>query len=1465
MPSPRLIASAIAIAAVVACHPRAATEPGAGGDGSGPPPTVDIAPGGIPEPEPYHGVLLGPAESELPALTSAEPEEITFPVDGPRYLYGRAGTKRRRPNAPGRHGDLRIAIDTPYQLFGRSSSYAHVVAWRPDGTPAAGARVYIGRRSIGRTDPSGTLVFQLQLSPATDDDEDFDYGQDSLFVIDGKRRCGAVAFSPYERTKTFATDRLFVYADRGVFQPGETVHVRAIGWRLRHDYSPLHDAEVEFLLRDDKRHTVAAAVGTTDEFGVTSVDLDIPLTAESGNYVLRVGYGEERATTKLQVRHFEPPTLGIEHDLGRFLLATDIAPMELAMTLRLPGGSAVKSAQLRAVARDSDGDLVVSLEREVKGNGPHRFVIDADDVRRLIERSDMGRSASITVEATDAQGRHSEVIQPMVVTNNPFEAVLETDRDEYSTGDPVTIVAKVRDRAGVPLRNTALVLRQDGRETPLRATTDDDGMASFELTMPSASTSVALLRPGQSAELSSTELRWHAPVPMRTELGSPVIKERTPTRVRVRFPAGFRPAERFVHMDITDTSGAIVGSTLLPVAEDHGETVATGTFTSPSWGSMLLTFFALGERTGAKTKELGLMVAGQDLVVQTDRELQVTLHGVPARARPGDMLDVTAEVLDHAGQPADVSVGAAVVDKNILRMSDPLRTTPMDRFYDPLLRTMSTTGSKMLTWPVVSRNWGKTRLHDIALPPFDWTPAGTVESCRSHWDDEDLEAAGAGLGTIGLGNTGLIGKGGGGGSGRLSGRERARITIRTRFPATSLWEPHLRGKGEVSIRGRLPDQMGEQELVVVASDKHGGVGLARKTLEIDQEIYGRAQLPTTTVVGESLSIPVMVHNGTATAGRFDVGAKIGKRRSTASLTVPAHGDASVEVPLRFDRAGHRALRLTTSPHGGTPADIVSRKVRVTPAGVALPDRRSATVSGASPTELTLVVPPGQRSEAHLRVELPAVTTGLLGLDGVLDTIGDDPWSLASDLTTAVLVLELAKRHEVQTPKVQELRASVLAATSMLARVQASNGGFSYWRNGEASPYVTAQVLEGLLEAKRIGLPVHDDVITRASRFLAIHLRKGLPVDAVAIGWWEGSTAAVREGLGAEIFDILTRVPTKLRSKKVQTQLDRRKVHYDRLLENERLDPQTASHALLGSLRMGGIEPTKARAVIGRLLAARDGDHWEPSWFHAYGGRVDATLAVLRAMHEVDPSGFQVDQRDALSWILATRPAWGDWHNDAGTAAALRALALVGAAPEASPATLSITLDGKPLSTLKVDPDDPVGSTLAAQHIDLGGSLGPGTHRVTVDYDGTLEPVATLVTRTWTRGAAAKQKAGGLSLQATAVGTADVGGAVVMFVTAEGKRLGGSTIVVSGSGLLEADLAALARATGRGGAIASVRPNEEGLALTIAPGVDETTVAIPFVAARPGKGRLPAVGLVPATVDETARALVVDPGALEVTK
>lgn len=1417
---------------------------------------------------------LGPAEVD--ATSEGEPVRtaIAFKDTGPERLLGSRGDGRRRPSAPGNAGQLRVAIDTPYQLFGRASSYLHLVAWREDGRPAAGSRVFVGRRSVGRTNADGTLVFRYN-KPKSDDADGGFSSQETLFVIDGNGRCGAAEFTPYQRTESFASDQLYIYTDRGVYRPGETVHVRAIGWRLEADYVPIVGGDVELVLRDRSGHSIAAATIHTDEFGTGDADLEVPLTADAGDYDLAIAYGTARETTDLQIRRFQSPQLRIDHTLPRHI-TRDVATLDFTVDARPTTGGALGKAHLEIELSSPTGH-VTKIERDISGKGPHAFTIAKDELAAL--RKDVAEGASIRAAITvrDARGRQDSALRFVSVASNPYVAVLEPDKDAYSTGDEVVVVARVSDIDDVAVRGRAVVFVR-GDKTELTATTDDRGFATFRFPMPSRPQDLELRIADVETALTSAHLAWQEAAAMMTTLDAPVVRERTTVKLTARFPRGHEPADRRVHVDLTDTSGAIVGATVLRATKHKDGWVATGQIEAPTWGSSLFTFFALGKgeldprEKGSEPQrgKLGLLVAGQQIAVVPDRELEIELRDVPERAAPGDALEVAAVVRDRRGRSVEFAATAALVDSAVLALNDPLEVTPMDRFYDPDLRTLATTGAQMLTWPVVTRNWGDNRW-DVALPPFAFLGPGESTSCRDHWDAQDIRVAeamvsgagglglfgtgsgggGTGEGTIGLGSVGTIGHGG-------RGAAVPKITVRKRFSDTSLWDATLKGRGEATIRATLPDTIGEQELVVVASDRGGGVGVARKRISVDQPLFVEADLPDVMIAGETLEIPVVVQNRTKANAAIALSLRSGSAAARTAQIDVGQGDT-----------GGAALRLTALPVGtgrvvveasdkATHLDRVERDVQVIPAGVPITTRRTEIARKDTPAKFT--VEGSENTTAHLRIDVPAVTAAFIGLDALLATISDDPWALAGDLSSAAILLKLADRHGTKGPQIDALRKQLVAAVAMTARVQRDNGAFAYWRNGAPSPYVTALVLDGLLDAREAGVRVPAKTIAAAAKFVGDELPTGKLAAMPDIGWWEGDDAQTRRAIESEILAVLARLEAR-EQKDITGPLA---AMMKRALETLRTshDVRAIAGAVTGLSRLGAMG--SLRDVAKRLVAARDDGHWEPTWFSAWGGTIEATAAVLEILAAASDTEFAEEKRDGLRWLLATRDSWGTWHNERGTVAALRAIAAVGA-PRIEGTTVVVVRAGdEVIARAQLDAADPLAGARALAHLDLPIAATAGKHRIVVEVSGPVAPSVTLVESRWNPGTAGRASRGGLVLEASGKPKLTAGAASTMTITAKGRQLGGATIRIAHSGLVDVDLAELAEQIGRGGPIAELRRRADGIELRIAPTTSAIELTVPVLGHRRGTGHWPAVALTPSNSRGVVpQSLAVDPGALVV--
>ncbi|MBA2664909.1 MAG: hypothetical protein H0U74_21655 [Bradymonadaceae bacterium] len=1398
------------------------------------------------------GVAKEHAEAAAGAKSGLGPQ-------GPDILVGLASAGRVRPHlerVPAAEEGLLVVIDTPYEIFEEQGTYIHVGAWQTDGAPAIEASVYIGESEVGRTNAFGSLVF---LYPPKGADASI-LGRHEITVIDKNNPYlqGQVAFSPYMRTASFASDHVYVYTDRGIYRPGESVRVRAIGWHLREDYGPLLDATIDFVLKDDRGEVVAGGQRVTDEFGVTSIDLKLARTVREGLYTLEVGYEQERQTARIQVKEFKTPAISIEHTLGRFF-PSYLKELGFDVTLKPGPGGAIEGARVSASAKIG-GTERESLSLAVKGQGPHRLVFSEAQITKLKDLLGEGQFLTMTLSVEDSAGRRDSLDREMRFTSNPFTAVLETDKAQYTTGDAVQIMAKLGDLDGAPVRTKDLELRVG--KAKFKAQTNASGVARFALVMPAASAQVSLHAEGVKQALAESTLNWVKPREMSSHIAEPVIKERAFASVVVYFPTEVEPISPVVHMDVVDTSGAIVNAVLLHIERVDGKFVARGQFEAPSWGSMLLTFFALGRVRGSVDPgdgspahhRIGLLTEGQNLVVEPNKTLTITLGELPASARPGQALAFNAAITNPRGEPVRASVGAAIVDGRIIALKDPLEVTPMDQFYHPALRTMSTTGAQILTWPVVSRNWG-AEMDDIALPPFPFHEggplvAGYYESGASY----GIGSMGAAEMSAEVGGLTMKGSGaGGGGVGQSAERTRqgrgeepapVTITVRTRFDETSLWAPNLRADGTVEIKATLPDSISEQEIILIASDAAGGVGVLRRRIEVTTPLYAHADFPRVLRVGESVDVNVFVENRSGASQKLLAqahGDGLQIDQEERALVIGSGAVAHEVYTVRADKAG--TVRYAFKVSNGALEDLVEGSVRVVPAGAPMLETVAGQASEDKPFVASWVI--GEQTagnDAYLNVAFPSITAAFVGIQAFGATLRDTPLSMASDLVSAALLLQYAQRFEVRSKEIEALRERVMSATSGLQFAQHKDGAFAFWRNGATSPYVTAWALEAMLEVVKLDVPVEPHAIERAADWLARNIAGHALISVDDIAFWQGDSAAVRLGLTAQVFDVLTRVPEELRTSHVQEAIRELAAFYkDYLLTQSSPEPLTAGHALMGLGRLGLIDAEQTQLIVQNMVERRDRGHWEPSWFHAYGGRIEATVAVVGALHQINPNGFHAEKRDALNYILSTRDAWGSWHNERGTAAAIRALLLVGQPGEQARATVTVTLDGHVIKQVELDPADPFGSTIALSHLDLGQNLSAGRHEVEVKYDGKLSPSVVLASRTWVVPAPAKARSAGFGLWLEGPKTVRSGEPVDLTVRfANHRSRGQASVLITPSGLLEVDFARLEALVLVGEVLASYRVSDRGLELDIRPGFDAAEFVVPFQAVRSGRAALPAV-------------------------
>lgn len=1360
---------------------------------------------------------------------------------------------------------LLVVIDSPFQIFTGTGSFLHVAAFTALGEPAVGADVYLDGSSVGRTDDHGTLVFRWGVDRSEGSSRRERNRIEVRWEHGGWQWGGGVSFRAGSRTSSFASDQIFVYTDRGVFNPGDTIHVRTIAWHLASDYEPLEEADVELVLTDPQGRVVAAGQVHTDSYGIGATDLPLPTQAAEGLYELEASYESTTTQARLRVMRFTPPLIRIEDTLGRYFTGHQ-PELSFEVTLGYFTGAEFVSGRL-IVEFLVEGSSRFRTEQEVLSAGPHRLTLDSESltaIRRGLAEDDL---VEVNIRVTDRYGRSDDVTRELVYTRNPYVAIIERDRDEYRPGDPVELVVRLTDRDRVPVRHAEVsLLLSDDRL--LVATTDEQGTAQISLVMPSRELQVQLMLEDVGFPVASTRLALEGSTPMRSHIAQAIVVQERPVQIAVSFPGRFVPAERVVHVDVVDTSGGLVQSVLVPIIERDGRYLAEGSFIAPSWGSMLLTLFCLGRDEAAGEPGhpgetmLGLLTEGQNLVVHPDRQLSIHLDGVPEQMGPGEPFTARIEVTDGQGNPVEATLGASVVDLAVIGLKDPLRISPIDLFYNPRLRVLSTTGSSILTWPVVSRNWGDSR-RDVALPPFPFRPGGVIVAALADKAKEGEIEEEPGQEADDLSDYAWDDR-------RTELEEPPTLIIRTDFEATSLWLPFLQASnGSAVFDGQVPDSITMQQFTLVASDRQGRIGVLRQPVQVTQPLFVQADLPDRLTLGDEVQARVGVQNTTQAPVSLQVALTSEDLQVSPALVrleVPAQGTGVASFTVRPVRVGsHRIAARAWSPDY---QDGEQREIWVQPLGVPTVVSERQQLTSSHPASFAIGVPSGgQMTTVTLNLTFPAVTAAFAGLAAMRSRLtSPDAFGLGGEVISAALLYRHHRHQGGDPTQLDRERAALSRARGDLLATQRPDGGWGFYWDYDSNPYVTAYCLQALIALERADLYAPPQAYHRSVQFLAGVLGSDGLYDMTAIAFWEGNSEAVQRGMTAEIFAILAELPRRGRTPTWRRLTERLTSTHLVYLDLPSPDVMTEANALLGlyrSSQAGVVELDPARLVeaAGRLDRLRQTGYWEPSWFNAYGGTIEATVAVLELYRELGQQELlATHQRDAVRYLLSTRDEWGSWHNFRGTAAAIRGLLALEPADETGPCSTVVTVDGREVIRVAIDPQDPFLSTATALgSVDLTPYLTAGREsQVVVVYDGSLQADARLTVRHW--GEAEQLVATALSLQSTIEGNGAQQGELTHYLLTLQSSLGRPQRVhldLAPPSNAEIDLRSLDGLRERG-LIDSYLQTESGVRLVLElEGHSGRELDILMTALRPGEA------IVPVAVASVAPAPGVQSGSLAV--
>jgi len=861
-----------------------------------------------------------------------------------------------------------------------------------------------------------------------------------------------------------------IYGERGVWRPGDTLHLTFALFDREKILPAGHPVVMELYSPQGQLVQTLKPEKTLEPFYAFRVSTEE--TAPTGNWQARVLVGGMTFGKTLKIETVVPNRLKIVLDAGREVLIHKDMPFDAAVTAQWLHG---------APAANLKFDVAVRLSRR-----PTRFDRYQDYVFDDPARDFEGGTLDVAKGALDAQGRGSariDIVSPQAspgmldaaFTSRVFEESGDFSIDTFSLPfHPYEAYVGVKPPKGDPARG--MLLTDKDHEVAI-VTVDPSGRPVSRDKVVVSLYKVEWKwwwdRSGESLAqyVSNVQTRplLKGEVSTRDGVGKWTFQIRYPDwgryLIRAEDPVGGHASGRIVYIDWPGWAGR--------AREEGGAGATTLSFTSDKPG------YKVGEKAVIYLPEA---VQGRALVSiengtsVLDKMWVSTVKGenrfeIPLTAAMTPNIYVHVTLLQpHRDKASDAPIRLygvipiLVEDPGTrlepaLKMADEIR--PKEKFRVEVRES----GGRPMTYTLAVIDEGLLGLTRFATPDLRKGFYAREALGISTWDLFDIvaEAYGAELAR-------LLALGGDEGAESKDKAKQPR-----RFPPVVLFEgPFELTAGGIGVHElMMPQYFGAVRVMVVAG-RDGAFGSAEKSVPVRRDLMTLATLPRVVRPGEDVVMPIAVF-----------------------VTDPALKEVTVSVETNefFEVVGERSKTVAFARPGD---DIISFALKTTGA-IGQGEVRFRAASGAERVEDTIFIPilasnalitqttrlevkPGQAlSQAVVPFGLEntnqfiveASSLPPLNLEKRLDFLIRYPHGcLEQTLSTALPQLYLKSLVKLEERQTREVEEHVKAAVQKMAGFQMTNGAFSYWPGSrEGHEWTTAYAGYFLLEASRLGFHV----------------------------------------------------------------------------------------------------------------------------------------------------------------------------------------------------------------------------------------------------------------------------------------------------------------------------------------------------------------------------------------------------------
>ena len=306
-------------------------------------------------------------------------------------------------------------------------------------------------------------------------------------------------------------------------------------------------------------------------------------------------------------------------------------------------------------------------------------------------------------------------------------------------------------------------------------------------------------------------------------------------------------------------------------------------------------------------------------------------------------------------------------------------------------------------------------------------------------------------------------------------------------PVVKFIGPFYLAKGKQQTHTlKLPMYVGSVRTMVVAG-QDGAYGNAEKTAFVRTPLMLLSTLPRVLSTQEEITVPVnvfamenQVKNVTVSLEASGAGVQITGNRQQ-SLTFDQPGDQLAYFTLKTgSKTGKATIHLTASGNGQQTKETIEIEVRNPNPVVTL--RNSQWIEASQEAELSYTL--AGSSSANNQVQLEVSRIPSVDISRRFDFLYNYQHHCTEQLTSKALPLLFVSQFKaVDEQEAEKIKANVQEAIRQIYARQLPNGGFVYWPgNAVADEWITSYTGMFLTLAQEKGYAVHPNVLNKWKRF-----------------------------------------------------------------------------------------------------------------------------------------------------------------------------------------------------------------------------------------------------------------------------------------------------------------------------------------------------------------------------------------------